>query len=167
MYCDLVLIERTPAVEELGKKLGFGKIVCLDDVKRIHIVDGTNEMINRKAVEDKKTQILLNPHQVQGKDRLQQRTSGLNQVLCSLAHENNVAIGMSLDSVQESEAMGRVMQNIMLCRKYNVRMLFFTRARSLYEMRSASDLMSFCKVVGMTPGEAKVALTGLSQFEKG
>ncbi len=166
MYYDVVLMKKSADAEVLGKKLGFGKIVFLDESKNLRIVDGKDEMINRKAVEDGKTQILLNPQQGQGRDKMHYRTSGLNQVLCALAHENNVAVAFTLDKVQDPVQMGKVMQNVMLCRKYKMRMLFFSHAKALYEMRSASDMMSFCRMLGMTPGEAQQALTGLGILER-
>ena len=52
--------------------------------------------------------------------------------------------------------MGRIMQNIRLCRKYNVSMVFASFAEAKWEMRSAKDLMSFAVLLGMTPKEAKV-----------
>lgn len=160
MY-DLVRMPRSAEAEAFAKRLGFERVFFLDDLKKVRIVEGISDSVNREVVEKKRAQILLNPHQERTKDALHFRNSGLNHVLCTFAHANNVAIAFSLDQVQTPEQMGRVMQNIMLCRKYKVQMLFFTNAKTLYEMRGAQDLLALCRVLGMTPGEAKDALTGL------
>ena len=47
-----------------------------------------------------------------------------------------------------------MMQNVILCRKYKVKMLIF----DLTNERSKEELRSFGLVLGMTPGEAKEAV---------
>mgnify|MGYP001578923586 CR=1 FL=1 len=92
----------------------------------------------------------------------------MNQVLLQLAHKNDTAIGFALQPLlavkgeQRAMLMGRMMQNVRLCRKYKVRMVLCSFAEDLFDLRSASDLQSFGRVLGMTPGEAKEAL----QFRK-
>ena len=83
-------------------------------------------------------------------------------MLCKLAKKNNIAIGFSfneiLKSKEKSKLIGRMMQNIKLCRKYKVKMVFASFAKNKFEMRAVKDLLSFCRVLGMTPREAKSAL---------
>ena len=79
-------------------------------------------------------------------------------MICRLAHENNVAIGVSLNSLYGPFLLGRFKQNIKLCRKYKVKILFFTFAKNKYELRGKEDMLGFLRAMGMTGKEAKSAL---------
>ena len=142
-----------------AEKLGFHNIL---QAKIFNIVEGISEEKNRKAVENKQVDILLAPERVGKKDRLNQRDSGLNDVLCKFARENDVAIGFSfadlLNSKFRAVVLGRMMQNVRLCRKYKVRMVLASFAKEPWEMRHPNDLLAFGQVVGMTPKEAMIAL---------
>ena len=139
--------------------LSFHKIL---HVKTFNIVEGISEEKNRKAVENKQVDILLAPERIGKKDRLNQRDSGVNDILCKLAKENDVAIGFSfadlLNSKFRAVLLGRMMQNVRLCRKYKVRMVLASFAKDSWEMRAAYDLLAFGQVLGMTPKEATMAL---------
>ncbi len=146
-----------------GDTLGFSKIYNFKD---FNIVIGGDDKKNRKAVEDKNVDILLSPEKTRNKDFMHYRDSGLNQVLCKLANKNDVAIGFNfndvLNSIDRKSILGKVMQNVRLCRKYKVKMVMISGAKNEYEMRAPLDLMSFSMCIGMTPGEAKQAMS----FEK-
>ena len=53
------------------------------------------------------------------------------------------------------QILGRMMQNVKICRKYKTKMIVFSFAENKKEMRDVKDLISFGRVIGMTPGEAK------------
>src|SRR3989344_9364569 len=95
------------------ENLGFHKIM---NAKIFNIIEGVSEEKNRRAAENKQVDILLAPERAGKKDRLNQRDSGLNPVLCALAHEKNVAIGFSFSDVLNSKyratLLGRMMQNV-------------------------------------------------------
>lgn len=103
------------------------------------------------------------------RDFLHQRASGLNQVLCTLAHKNNVIITFSFNDVlktfkhRRAQILGRIMQNIHLCRKYDVITAIASFATNPYEMRSPRDLQSFYQELGMHPMEAKKAMESLAR----
>ncbi len=141
------------------KDLGFHNIV---NAKKFTIVEGISEEKNRKAVENKQVDILLAPERVGKKDRLNQRDSGLNDVLCKFARDNDIAIGFSFSDVLNSKyraiLLGRMMQNVRLCRKYKVRMVLGSFAKNVWEMRAPNDLSAFGQVLGMTSKEAMIAL---------
>lgn len=109
----------------------------------------------------------------QPKDFVHSRNSGLDQVLCTLAVKNKVAIGFDFgsvlraDDVERSMLMGRMMQNIRLCRKYHVAMVLGSFAHAVEEMRAAHDLMSFGMSLGMHPQEAKESLKYLEAPGRG
>ena len=122
--------------------------------EKIIIIQGGDDVINRLAVSSKFVDILLDPHLGERKDKLNQKNSGLNHVLCELARENNVTIGFSFASVLNSkrriELLGRMIQNIILCRKYKVGMVIGSFAKNIDEQRNETDMQSFFKVLGMT-----------------
>ena len=104
--------------------------------------------------------ILLDPHIGNRRDFMHHRDSGLNQVLCNLAKKNNVAIGFSfsviLNARNRGKLMGRMMQNIKLCRKYKIPIVIGTFARNKWELRNEADIQAFFKVLGMTGKEVKM-----------
>ena len=90
------------------------------------------------------------------------RQSGLNQVLCRLANKKNIIFAMPLSIILKSEdkpkILGRIMQNITLCRKFKANLAFCSFAENPYEMKSSNDLMSLAIALGMEYHEAKDAL---------
>ncbi len=94
------------------------------------------------------------------KDSLHFRRSGLNHVLCSLAKSSNVSVAFSFSDILSSSGMlrgmvlGRMRQNIMLCRKYRVPMLIASFSSGPYGMRPLHELLEFFHVIGMSQGEA-------------
>jgi len=87
----------------------------------------------------------------QRKDFIHQRASGLNHILCSLARKNNIAIGFSLSSILNAknthEILGRIIQNLRMCRQFKVKTAIASFAKNPYEMRSMHDLMSLFKIL--------------------
>ena len=122
------------------------------------VVEGGNDKINRAALENKKVDILLGPEKNRDRDFTHYRNSGLNQVLCRLAKKNDIAIGFDfndiLDTNYKGKVLGRMMQNVKLCRKFKVKMIIV----DFKEERSKEELKSFGISLGMTPGEVKKAV---------
>lgn len=140
-------IIKTDNVKDLIKQI--------NKAKGLIIVEGCNDKINRAALENKKVDVLLGLEKGRKRDFTHYRNSGLNQVLCKLAKKNNIAIGFDfndvLNSKERAKVMGRMMQNVRLCRKYKVKMLIFDFTGE----RSKQELRSFGLVLGMSPLEAK------------
>ena len=88
----------------------------------------------------------------------------MNHVLCKLARDNKIAIGINfgdilkVDGEKRAVLIGRIMQNIRLCRKYKVKMVIGSFARNEYEMRAAKELFALCRAFGMSGLQAKEAL---------
>jgi len=154
-------------------ELGFSKVFKVDvkeiknknDIrglkkKDVNIIKGSR--LNREVLENKFVDILLDPYVYIRKDSLHHRNSGLNQVLCKIAHEKGKIIGLSFSEVlknkKREEILGRIKQIVKLCRKYKIKMVFGSFAKDKWEMRSAKDLLNFAEFLGMSPGEAKKAL---------
>jgi len=133
------------------------------DRNKIIIITGGSDKINRAAVSTKNVDILLDPHLGQRMDKMHQRDSGLNQVLLKLAKQNNVAISFSFKSVLNSKDrvkdLGRIIQNITLCRKYKVKIVILE-----FENRNRVDVNSLFKVLGMTAKELQTS-DGYEQYK--
>ena len=87
------------------------------------LVRAQNDEFNRKILENPDVDILVGPELHDRKDRLKQRDSGLNEVLCKLATKNNIKIVISIQEIiklppkQKAIALSRVIQNIKLCKR--------------------------------------------------
>ena len=131
--------------------------------KGLIIVRGINDKVNRASLENKKVKILLSPEYGRKNDSLHFRNSGLNQVLCKLAKKNNIAIGFNLSDILNNDKLakinivGKMMQNVRLCRKYKVRMIVGSFAKDKYELRSIDSLKAFASCIGMDGREIKNA----------
>lgn len=123
---------------------------------------------NRHALEKSRVDIIYDLENHMSKDFMHQLNSGLNQVLCKIASEKGRIIGLNFSTILSSgpakrtKLLGRMMQNIRLCRKYKVRIALASFATDPYQMRSAYDLMSFGISLGMHPKEAKDAVKAVS-----
>ncbi len=119
---------------------------------------------DRPVLERGSADVLFGAEGTQPKDYMHQRGSGLNHVMCELAQKKNVAIGFSFSSIleakesQRSRIMGRMMQNIMLCRKYKAKTVIGSFAKDPWQMRSGHDLQAVFTLLGMHPAEAKKSL---------
>ena len=118
-----------------------------------------NSEKNREVLESGKADILFDLEAQNKRDFMHHRASGLNHILCTFAKKNDLKIGLSFSSILKSsdrhQLVGRMSQNIKLCRKYKVKMCIASFAKKPYEMRSPNDLMSLFETIGMHPKEAK------------
>lgn len=161
-YKDLVFV-----YEKLPVNAANAAVVCtpkkirsVQDRRALAIVPGSayaREAIERGAdmivdVEDDR------------KDSVHYRRSGLNQVLCRLAARKNVTVGFSFASIinaggfDRAILLGRIRQNIMLCRKFGVKMCIASFAEDPLRMRAPADLRALFHVLGMHPAESLKAL---------
>ncbi len=87
------------------------------------IIKSQDPEFNRKILENKDVDVLLSPEFHNRKNKLKQRDSGLNEVLCKLAKKNNIKIAINLDEIikqskkQKAILLARIMQNISLCKR--------------------------------------------------
>ncbi|MBI2046884.1 hypothetical protein HYT26_01840 [Candidatus Pacearchaeota archaeon] len=127
------------------------------------IVKGRDDSFNRKILENKKVNILLSPEKGYKKDKLKQGDSGLNHVLCRIASQNNIAIGIDFEEMldkkedegkkQLAEHLRRIMQNIRLCKKAKTNMILMNKSG-----RDDYDLRAFLTTLGMPTDMAKRAV---------
>lgn len=110
---------------------------------------------DRFFIESGKIKIIYGFEETQRKDYLHQRASGLNHVICDMLKKNNVAVGFSYSSLFNknnqviSLLTGRMMQNIVLCQKYKVKIITGSFADKPFDLRSPHDIMSLFTMLGM------------------
>jgi RNase P/RNase MRP subunit p30 len=108
---------------------------------------------DREIMEKSKPDLIFSFEDIARKDFIHQRASGLNHILCKSAKENKVMIGFSLSSILNAEnknfVLGRMTQNIQLCRKFKVKTIVASFAQNPFEMRSAHDLITLFKILGL------------------
>ena len=142
--------------------LGFSRVYNIND---FNAVEARDEEKNKKILCDRKVDFIYNLEDNEKRDKFNSRSSGLNQVLCKLARDNEIAVGFNFNLALNSEdikkrnlIVGRMIQNVRLCRKFKVKMVLFSCAKDKYEMRAAKDLAAFGRAVGMTGSEVNSSL---------
>jgi len=171
MLADIVLFK------EEGFDLGYDAVIVTrlrklkearGKMQDLVIVEARDAEEARKAAENKNVDVMLGIESSSHRDKTHFRDSGLNQTTCALCKANNIAIAIPvaeiINSARRSELLGRIMQNIRLCRKYNVRVIAASFAKNKHEQRTPSDIASFLRALGMTPKEAMAALNATDEL---
>ena len=118
------------------------------------LVLGTTDIINRSALEHKKVHSLVNPEYNRNYDYMNYRNSGLNHVLCKIAKDQNKKIIFSFSEIlnkhgeERAFVIGKIMQNIMICKKYKTETEFYNLTTKKEDLRALGDIKSFFKVLG-------------------
>jgi len=152
-------------VKNLEKKYDVKtSIGILADIKELDRAKRTGAIVfvkssenDLQALESGKAEVMFGFEGAARKDYIHQRASGLNHVLCDIAKRKNVSAAFSfseiLNSDERKKTMGRISQNIALCRKSKVNMLIGSFAGKPYEMRAPKDLKSLFSLLGMNAKE--------------
>jgi RNase P/RNase MRP subunit p30 len=121
------------------------------------IAEGKDIAFNRKVLEDKKTEMLVLSHKNK-KDKLKQRDSGLNQVLCKIARDKNKTLTFDLQELKKekdrktrAEILARMLQNIKLIKKYKNKF-------KLINYKNKEQAFSFLLSLGLPTDIAKKSL---------
>ncbi len=130
----------------------------LADITLIH---GQEE--NREILEKIKPGAMFDIEQSKRKDYTYGRNSGLDNTTAKIAAKNRTIVIYTLKGMGSQLFMGRARQNIRLCRKNSAGQAIVSMAENPFEMRNPHDLAALFEVLGMTPGEAKKALTSISE----
>ena len=150
--------------EKTKLKLSYSFLASLKDANKIrktkNLIFVKGSAKNRFFIEKKKADVLFSSEDQNREDFMHHRASGLNHVLCTLASKNKIAVGFSFNMLLKDKKnlhklLGRMMQNIQLCRKYKVKTLIGSFAERPFEMRAANDLISLFSILGMNKGEVK------------
>lgn len=144
-YSELVFISNSKKEIKSSKvKISFEKNIFKSDLNK-----------DRSLIEGKKASIIYELEQDSKKDKTHYRNSGLNHVLAELMNKKKVSYGLSFNQVlvaskeQRARLFGRIIQNLILCRKYKVPVVVASFARHPSQMRDFKDLLSFARVLGL------------------
>jgi len=114
---------------------------------------GVSDKINRVALEHKKVKALISPEFERAFDYTHYRNSGLNQVLCKIARDSNKVIienfseFLKKDKKDRAILLGRILQNSMLCKKYNVKFIIAVFAKNEQDFVACQKLEEFKKIL--------------------
>lgn len=129
------------------------------DLKKKHdliIVQSQDDEFNRKILENKDVDILLNLELNNRKDRMKQRDSGLNEILCKIATKNNIKIGIDLSKIkklrelEKAKILSRIRQNLKLCRRTKTKYVIIDKDKF-----QKNDILSFMQTLGASTIQAK------------
>jgi len=178
---DMISVAKKMALSGLGvvrfdkvsKKLHSDEIDIVDCVMiRAEIVDEVNRLIqrfrndadvimvyggnydiNRAACENSMVDILCHPE-------LGRNDSGLDHICARAAHENNVAIEINFREILElsrrhrASVLGYLRRNIMLCSKFDTKMVLVSSSISKWDLRTGRELAAVANLLGMDLGKA-------------
>lgn len=177
-YKSLVLCYKQKPIPDLKKFNAKIKLFTglLADCKKIQAARKDADIVivhssedDRTCLEQFKPDLLFHMETLRPKDFIHQRASGLNHILSGLAVKNEVLIGFNFSTILRAEGqeraklIGRIKQNIKLCRKYKVSMAIASFARDPFEMRSHHDLSALFENFGMHPLEARNSLNSIHE----
>lgn len=114
---------------------------------------GVNDKVNRVALEHKKVKALVSPEYERRYDYTNYRSSGLNQVLCKIAHDNNKVIienfseFLAKEKKEKAILLGRILQNSILCRKYKTKFIVAQFVKNEDELVDSKKLLEFNKIL--------------------
>ena len=94
------------------------------------IILSQDDEFNRKALEIKGLNMLVINENLNQKDYMKQRNSGLNEILAKICSDKNIVIGIQINEiinkrdVEKAKSLARLKQNIILCKKTNTKLVF-------------------------------------------
>ena len=167
---NIVLMKKSVGIEQLSRELGYSKTLFLGD--DFTVVEGntkkeimakmkgklpffykaSNEEMLRFVLEKTDIELIFSVEIIHPYDSVHFIRSGLDPVLCAIAANREKIIGFSfsdiLNSPNKAKTIARMRQNVQLCQKYKVKVLWSTFAGTKEELRSASDLLVLWGVLG-------------------
>jgi|SRR3989344_508437 len=117
------------------------------------------ESPGREVFEQIKPSIISRLEDIERKDSIHQRVSGLNQILCGLAKKNNISILFDVSKITSGQILGRIKQNVSLARKYKLNILIANVCSRPEQIKSPRDIISLGTILGLSPLEAKKAVS--------
>lgn len=183
---NILLMKESEQAKEFCAKLGFSSVWFLErdfafisdknlgqlrdkikkakEKKLLAVVKPLDEEQLRVVLEKTEADLISGSELINYKDSLHYPKGGLDQILCRIAREKEKIIGFSFNDILQagplarSQIIRRIIFNIRLCRKYQVRMFFGNFSETVWEMRSEPDLLAFWQVLG-GQGKTELSLT--------
>jgi RNase P/RNase MRP subunit p30 len=152
---DYIIIDE-PNFEKARKQIDK----AYNSSKKTAVIAKDDEF-NRKIIEKTRVDIIFGfeSENKNKKDRLKQRESGVNQVLCKLMKENDKTAGINFSEIAKlkekplSSYIGKLKQNIALFSKYKTKVILLNT-----KGKNKHDLMAFLLSLGMPTSMAKFAI---------
>ena len=132
-------------------KVSMGINIMNDKSNYISCLGGDLK-INRNVCENYKVDVLSRPY-------YKRRDSGMNHVLAKEAARNNVAIELCFRDIlnnylkYRANVISSFKEILMFHRKFNFPLILTTDSKSVYDVRSTRDIVSFFKSIGFTDKE--------------
>ena len=169
---------------DVAKRLGTKSLLFLYDKPNLKIFEDNevkifNGLITQKNVsgkgvvfakaevhniDNKNINFLYGAETLEEKDHTHYRRSGLNNVLMKKIKEKNKVLVFDIEKIilsgQSEVLLGRLRQNLLLAKKYDVRIVVASFASSPLNLRSEQDLKSLIKVFGCEK-QGKVSVKNL------
>ncbi len=163
---DYVLAKNEKEFITLAENMGFTELVFIgggniNELKSKIKVSSSRRVFrsdikkDRGLIEGRKADIIFGFEALSRKDGFHFLNSGMNQVIAKLMNDKNVAYGISFSQLlaasrqEQVVILGRIMQNIKLCKKYKVRIIVGSFASFPYQMRDPRDLLAFARTLGL------------------
>jgi len=139
-------LKKIKSKAEIGKQVVDGYLIDADEgvvrsiiaslegrkVKGKIAVLGRDNDFNRRMIEKTEIDFLVSPERGVRRDSLKQRDSGLNHVVAKVAAKKDIGIVIDFDSIAELKdrkekalRLGRIMQNVRVCRKAGCKILIW------------------------------------------
>ncbi len=151
---------------KIAEKLGYDELIFIGNadfsgIKSKIKLNSSKKIIksdsakDRNNIEERKADVIYEFETLSKKDSMHFRNSGINQVIAKLMKDKKVAYGLSFSLIlnasgrEKSVLLGRMMQNIRLCRKYKIPVVIASFARKPCEMRDYKDLTAFARTLGL------------------
>ncbi|MBI5390082.1 hypothetical protein HZB02_01200 [Candidatus Woesearchaeota archaeon] len=120
---------------------------CSLHPQRGGVVIAQSSVKDRQLMEQGKIQWMFGFEDLAWKDSMHQRRSGLDHVLCKIMQEKQIGYIITLAHLRDEKRLGRILQNIKLCRKHKVAMMLATFAQSPDQLRGAEDMKALERVL--------------------
>lgn len=167
-YDEEKIQARLKDVKNYNVSISFGFIANKHNlnkaIKQSRFLAAKSSENDRFFIESKKIKLIYGFEEFHKKDYISQRASGLNHVLCELARKNNTAIGFSYSSLLNKDnsltslLIGRMLQNIRLCKKYKVKTIIGSFSDKPFGLRAPHDIASLFSLFGMNGKNTKNSL---------
>jgi len=119
----------------------------------VYVAGGSDE-VNRQAVECWEVDVLLHPEKGAEKDFMDAKNSGLDAVMAKMMAEKGIMLGIVLADILEVsggkrvQTLGRIRQNLMLSKKYGIKVVYCSGAKNEYDLRGPKDVSALFGLLG-------------------
>jgi hypothetical protein len=158
-----------PALEAVANERGIHLLPAKEVSKPAHTSEFTMAASNDRSFFKSGVSMLYNLELLDARrDHLHHRNSGLDSTTAKLAATQGILIGINLANLRAFDpvVMGRIMQNIELCRQHKAQMAVFSNAQTAAELANPADVQSLLRVLGMSSQQAKSAMQNLENAHR-